>query len=461
MAQSKSQASPSVPRGAAAVASQIERLTPRSRALHEQARRVTPGGLSHNARFHAPYPLYFAKARGSRIWDVDGREYIDLWMAHYDAILGHAPKEIIAPLREVMEDGLHIGLAIEQEVRLAERVCRMVPSAERVRFCTSGTEATMYAVRLARAFTGRNTIVKMVGGWHGANTDLMVDVFPPRYGVPEGRGLPPEITRCTKSCQYNDVQDTARAMDAVGSDLAAVILEPTLGAGGMIPAERDYLEFLREETRRRGALLIFDEVITGFRFAPGGAQAHFGVTPDLTTLGKILGGGMTIGAIAGRADALEPSSILRKSLPKEERVIVGGGTYSCNPLSMAAGMATLDILATREKEIYPVLARRNQRLATGIELAFTSRGIPVAVTRPASLHAVHFTKEQGLPVRNMAEILAHTWPDKQHELADRLRLHGVFQFHAGALSIQHSDADVDALIAAYTQCADEMADGRD
>jgi glutamate-1-semialdehyde 2,1-aminomutase len=442
---------------AAPATARIERLTPRSRALHEEALRYMPGGLSHNARFHAPYPLYFAKARGSRLWDVDGREYIDLWMAHYDAILGHAPREVLDPLREVMADGLHIGLAIEQEVRLAQRVCDLLPSAERVRFCASGTEATMYAVRLARAFTGRATVLKMVGGWHGANTDLMVDVFPPRYGVPEGRGLPPEITRCTRSCTYNDLEDTARAMKETGGDLAAVILEPTLGASGMIPAEQGYLEFLREETRRRGALLIFDEVITGFRFALGGAQAQFGVMPDLTTLGKILGGGLPIGAIAGPAEVLEPSSILRR-VPKEERVIIGGGTYSCNPLSMAAGIATLDTLKAREREIYPVLERRNQTLRAGIERAFAARDIPVTITAPSSLHAVHFTRERGLPVRSMADVIGHTFPEQQQELADRLRVHGVFQFHAGALSITHSDADVERLIAAYAQAAEEMAE---
>jgi glutamate-1-semialdehyde 2,1-aminomutase len=441
-------------------AARIEALTPRSRALNEKALSHTPGGLSHNARYHAPYPLYFKKAQGSRIWDVDGNEYLDLWMAHYDAILGHAPPEVMAAVREAMEMGLHIGLAIEQEVQLAERVCAMVPSAEQVRFCTSGTEATMYAVRLARAFTGRNGILKMRGGWHGANTDLMVDVFPPRYGVPEGRGLPPELTKHTHACTYNDVEDTARAMREFGGDLAAVIVEPTLGAGGMIPAELGYLQFLREETKRLGALLIFDEVITGFRFAPGCAQAWFGVTPDLTTLGKILGGGLAIGGIAGRADVLEPSSILKRGLPKEQRVIIGGGTYSCNPLSMAAGIATLDILKSREKEIYPLLERRNRQLKEGIEAAFNGRGVPVTVTAPSSLHAVHFTRERGQPVRSMADVVAHTFSDKQHELADRLRVHGVFQFHAGALSTAHSDADVQTLISAYAKCAEEMGEGR-
>ena len=436
---------------------EIAARSPRSGRLHEEARRLTPGGLSHNPRNHAPYPLYFTKGHGARIWDVDGHEFIDLWMAHYDAILGHSPPEVMKPLRETMENGLHIGLAIEQEVELARRICDMVPSAERVRFCASGTEATMYAVRLARAFTGRNVVIKMVGGWHGANTDLMVDVFPPEYGVPEGRGLPPEIVRATRSVTYNDIEDTARVIREAAGDLAAVIVEPALGAGGMIPAEKEYLEFLHEETRRNGAVLIFDEVITGFRFAPGGAQEYHGITPDITTLGKILGGGLPIGAVAGRAEILDESSILRK-VPKAQRVIIGGGTYSCNPLSMAGGIATIDALEAMEDELYPNLERRNQTLCEGIEKAFASQNIPVTLMAPASLHAVHFTREAGHPVRSMADVLEHTFPEKQIELADRLRVHGVFELHAGALSTAHSDDDIETLIAAYERCAEEMAE---
>ncbi|HUJ75147.1 MAG TPA: aminotransferase class III-fold pyridoxal phosphate-dependent enzyme, partial [bacterium] len=292
-----------------------QRATPRSLQLNQEAQRYIPGGISHNQRFHAPYPLYFAKAQGCRIWDVDGNVYHDLWMAHYDAILGHAPPEVVAPLQEAMGLGLHVGLAMEHEVRLAQRVTELVPSAERVRFCTSGTEATMYAVRLARAFTSRNTILKMVGGWHGANTDLMVDVQPPDYIGPEGRGLLPGLERYTRSVQFNDIEDTARAIHEAGDDWAGIILEPAMGSAGFLPAHPDYLAFLREETRKRGALLIFDEVITGFRLALGGAQQHFGVLPDLTTLGKVLGGGMAVGAIAGRADIMAISSVQRQ-VPK-------------------------------------------------------------------------------------------------------------------------------------------------
>ena len=436
----------------------FEQRTPGSKKLHENSRRLTPGGISHNNRYHGPYPTYMAKAKGSKLWDVDGNEYVDLWMAHFDAILGHAPPEVVKPLQEAMEDGLHVGLSMEHEVALAERVCDMVPAAERVRFCTSGTEATMYAVRLARGFTGRNIILKMVGGWHGANTDLMVDVTPPEYIGPEGMGLPPWVATYTRAVQLNDIEDTARAIREAGGDWAGVILEPAMGAAGFIRAEPEYLEFLQEEARRAGALVILDEVVTGFRLAPGGAQELFGFTPDLVTMGKILGGGMAVGAVAGRADVMDLSSVERTG-KKSERLIIGGGTYSTNPLTMIAGAITLDILKARKEQIYPGLARANQRLCEGIEAAFEAAEIPVHVNRLGSLSEVHFPRSAGLPLRNMADMVENTLMEKRGELAARLRNHGVYLLHAGALSVAHEPEDVEFIIAAYARCAEEMATG--
>jgi glutamate-1-semialdehyde 2,1-aminomutase len=226
-----------------------------------------------------------------------------------------------------------------------------------------------------------------------------------------------------------------------------------------VPAQLDYLKFLREETRRRGAVLIFDEIITGFRVALGGAQAHFGVLPDLTTLGKVLGGGLPVGAIAGKAEILEISSA-RRNAPKRDRVIIGGGTYSCNPLTMIAGTKTLDILRARQDEIYPALAERNQRFCQGLQQTFDAVGLPVFINRIASLQEVHFVKEKGLPVRNMADVVANTHYDWRKELASRLRNHGVFLFHGGAISMAHTAADLDGMLAAYATCAREMATAR-
>jgi glutamate-1-semialdehyde 2,1-aminomutase len=415
--------------------------------------------VSHNQRYHAPYPLYFQRAKGSRIWDVDGNEYLDLWMAHYDAILGHAPEAVVTAVQQAMGKGLHVGLSMEHEVGLARRVVELVPGAEQVRFCASGTEATMYAVRLARGFTGRSVILKMVGGWHGANTDLMVDVNLPEFIGPEGKGLLPGLERHTRAVQLNDIEGTAAAIREAGDDWAGIILEPAMGSGGFLPAEPAYLQFLREETRKRGAVLIFDEVITGFRLGLGGAQELFGVTPDLTTLGKVLGGGMPIGAIAGKAEIMAISSVKRQA-PKRDRVIIGGGTYSCNPLTMVAGTVTLDILKTHRQEIYPSIAEKNQRFCVGVQEAFDRAGVPVFINRIGSLQEVHFLKEKGLPVRNMRDVVNHTHYDLRKELAARLRNHGVFLFHGGAISTAHSIADIDAMIAAYAKCAEEMAQAR-
>ena len=433
------------------------RRTPGSKALYEQARKVTPGGISHNHRYHAPYPIYFSKAKGCKLWDVDGNEYTDLWMAHYDAILGHAPRAIVKLLQEAMEGGLHVGLAMEHEIELGRRVCELVPNAEQVRFCTSGTEATMYAVRLARGFTGRNVILKIRGGWHGANTDLMVDVAAPEFIGAEGAGLLPQLAQYTRSVEFNDVEDTARAILEAGDDWAGIILEPAVGSAGFIPVEQEYLAFLKDAAAKAGAVIIFDEVITGFRLGLGGAQEYFGFKPDLATFGKVMGGGMPIGAIAGRADIMSLSSVERQA-PKAEKLIIGGGTYSTNPLTMISGIATLDALKAGKDEIYSKIAERNERFCAGVRSAFEAVGIPIHMTQVGSLQEVHFLKEAGLTVRSVGEMMGNTYPEKRIELAARLRNHGVFLFHGGAISMAHEDADIETLIAAYTACAQEMAE---
>jgi len=389
---------------------------------------------------------------------VDGNEYIDLWMSHYDAILGHSPAQVVNALKEVLADGFHVGIPMEYEVRLAGIICDSLPCAEQVRFCCSGTEADMYAVRLARAFTNRSVVLKMRGGFHGANTDLCVDVFPPNFNGSEGIGLPPNLDRYTRSAPFNDIDGTRKVIQEVGGDLAAVITEPVLGAF-MLPAEQEYLEFLREETSKAGALLILDEVITGFRVAFGGAQDYYGVTPDMTTLGKVMGGSMPIGAICGRADVLELSSVQRQ-VPQAEKIFIGGGTYSCNPLSMIAGSTTLEILKARKDELYPTLEARNKRLCEGIQRAFDAVDIPVILTHAASLMDIHFLKEKGLTTNNPDDLVDNTILEKKEEFCGRLRNHGVYLIHSSALSIEHSDEDIDKTIAIAAKCAQEMAENR-
>lgn len=431
------------------------RSAPNAAALAARAQRVIPGGISHDSRQQGAATVYVQRAQGARLWDLDENVYVDLWMAHYDAIFGHAPAFLLDALREVMTEGVHIGLPIEDEVLLAEAVLRLLPSAEQVRFCASGTEATMYAVRLARGFTKRNVVLKMVGGWHGANTDLLVDVRLPRFGEAESAGVPVELRRCTHSMELNDIEDAQRAFREAGDDLAAVIVEPVMGSLGFIPAEADYLRFLREETTRRGAVLIFDEIITGFRLGLAGAQGHYDVHPDLSTLGKVLGGGMPIGAIAG-TERLLALSRSAPELPKAERVFIGGGTYSCNPLSMRAGRVTLARLEQEGANFYDSLAHKTESFCVGLEEIFHRLEIPVTVLRTGSLAEIHFTRERGMPVQNARTLLRHTDLARKREFYRKMRQRGVLLLHGMAISSAHSADDIAAILAAAECCAREI-----
>ena len=274
--------------------------TQKSEALFKRARKVMPGGISHNIHYFPPYPFYVKYAKGPKVWDVDGNEIVDLWMGHYTHLLGHHHDVIVEAIERQVKEGIHWGIVFEKQIEWAELIHELIPSAEMVRFCCSGTEATMYAVRLARAYTGKNTILKIAGGWHGANPDLTLAIKAP-YDQRESLGLLPDLERFTKSIPFNDIPRTQEILHQNKKDLAGIILELATGEGGFVPATMDYLKMLRSETEASGALLIFDEVITGFRLSLGGGQKRFGITPDLTTLGKIMGGGLPVGAVAGKS----------------------------------------------------------------------------------------------------------------------------------------------------------------
>jgi len=294
------------------------RRTPSSERLFKRAKAVMPGGVSHNIHYFPPYPFFLKEAKGSKIYDVDGNEYIDLWMGHYTHILGHHPPIVVQAIEKQIKEGIHWGIVFEKQVEWAELVQELVPCAEMVRFCCSGTEATMYAVRLARAWTGKKTILKIAGGWHGANPDLSVGIKMP-YEREESLGLLSELQDYTKTILFNDLSQTLDTIHQHRADLAGIILEPVVGEGGFSPATEEYLRMLRAETERLHALLIFDEVISGFRLALGGAQERFGIIPDLTTLGKVMGGGFPVGALVGKKEILEATSPERKG-KKWERI---------------------------------------------------------------------------------------------------------------------------------------------
>ena len=315
---------------------------PTSRALFERAQKLFPDGVTHDNRRMQPFPIFVDRADGAHKWDTDGRCYIDYWMGHGALLFGHNPPHVRDAIVEQAVRGTHYGASHALEVGWAELICRLVPSAERVRFTGSGTEATHMALRLARAFTGRKRVVKFAGHFHGWHEGLEVGVQEPYEAVAEAGQLPEVVAQVTL-CPPNDIAAVKTALAA--GDVAAVILEPTGGHFGAVPVAPGFLEQLREATHQAGTVLIFDEVVTGFRVAPGGAQQLYGVTPDLTTLAKILAGGLPGGAVAGREEIM--AFLATKGTPEETRrtKMHHPGTFNANPLTAAAGIAMLSAVA--------------------------------------------------------------------------------------------------------------------
>jgi glutamate-1-semialdehyde 2,1-aminomutase len=415
----------------------------RSRQLFQDAGRYFPGGVNSPVRaFRAVggEPFFVARAGGSRITDVDGRTYIDYVGSWGPMILGHAHPRVVAAIQQAAEAGTSYGAPTERETRLAQLVQAAFPGMERMRFVSSGTEACMSALRVARGFTRRDAIVKFEGGYHGHADSLLVKAGSGgmTFGVPDSLGVPADVARHTLTLPYNDPEAVQAAFAVRGGEIAAVIVEPVAGNMGVVPPAPGFLAGLREITRRHGALLIFDEVITGFRVAWGGAQELFGITPDLTCLGKIVGGGLPAAAYGGRADIMEQVAPLGG--------IYQAGTLSGNPLAMAAGIETLTLL--RAPGVYAELETKGKRLGEGLAAAAALCRIPAQVNRVGSLLTAFFT---GSPVRDYATA----------KMADAGR-YGVFfgamlergmslapsQFEAAFVSLAHTTEDLDATIAA-------------
>ncbi|MDA4112387.1 MAG: aspartate aminotransferase family protein [Thaumarchaeota archaeon] len=426
-------------------ASDVSRYKERTKSslkMYEHAKRLMPGGQSHNARFFEPYPFYAAKAKGKYIWDVDGNRYVDYWMGHTALILGHSPEVAVKAIGSQSSNGLLFGSANRYAVDLAELVNKVVPSAESVRFCTTGAEATMYAVRLARAFTNRRKIIKMAGGWHGYNSALSVGVSPP-YDVPESAGLVGDDDKFVKLAKFNDIEVTKQVFEEDSGDIAGVIVEPIIGAGGVIPANKEYLEYLRTKCIEVGAILIFEEIITGFRVSLGGAQEYYGIKPDLCTLGKILGGGLPVSAVAGRADIMELADVANKS--KTHRCWIGGGTFSENALCMRAGIATLSHLMRNRKTIYRKIDKLGETVRSKVDAIFSENGIRAKSTGRGSLFATHFLSENQESISSPADVNASNKAAAKHYYFSMIARNGIFYLpaHVGAISTAHERTDID------------------
>ncbi len=368
-----------------------------SQAMFARAGAVMPGGVNSPVRaFRAVggTPRFIARAAGARLFDVDGRSYIDYIGSWGAAIAGHARPEVVEAVSAAARGGTSFGTPSPLEVELAEEIVRRVASVEQIRVVNSGTEAVMSAVRLARAATGRERIVKFAGGYHGHVDALLVRAGSgaATLGLPDSPGVPRGAVETTHLARYNDLASVEAVFDRFGREIAAVIVEPVAGNMGVVPPAEGFLDGLRELTERSGALLIFDEVMTGFRVAAGGAQSIYGVRPDLTTFGKVIGGGLPVGAYGGRADLM---SMVAPAGP-----VYQAGTLSGNPLAMAAGLATLRCL---DDEAYERLERQSASLATGLSEALGAAGVGAVVQRVGSMLTVFF----GVPaVRDMEQAAA-------------------------------------------------------
>ncbi len=318
-----------------------------SAVLYERARDLFPNGVTHDNRFHRPFPVYASRAAGGRKWDVDGREYVDYWMGHGALMLGHCHPAMVSAVADQAARGTHYGACHELEIEWGEWVKRLIPSAERVRFTGSGTEATLMALRLARSFTGKRKVIKFAGHFHGWHDNLIVGVNPP-FDEPVPAGVLREVADTVCLCPPNRIEPVEDHLKA-DDDVACVIVEPTGGSFGVVPTRPGFLQELRDLTRQHDVPLIFDEVITGFRCSPGGAQAHYNVTPDLTSLAKILAGGLPGGCLAGRKEILDLLEFRGDREWDHCRKMPHPGTFNANPLSAAAGIATLKTIASGEE----------------------------------------------------------------------------------------------------------------
>lgn len=411
----------------------------RSEALFREARTLLPGGVSSPVRAYDPYPRFLRRGRGSRVEDADGRTYVDFCLGFGPLILGHAHPHVTGQVRARLEEGVLFGAPVEEEVRLARRLVDALPSVDRVRFVNTGTEATLHALRLARGATERKKVVAVAGGFHGAVDALLVKAGSgaATLALPKSKGVPEEVAANTILVPYNDAAALRRVLRDRRGEVAAFLLEPVLGNVGTVPPRGDYLREVREATEEEDVLLIFDEVITGFRLGPAGAQGYYGVTPDLTTLGKILGGGFPCAAVGGPGDLLDAFT------PTGD--VYQAGTFSGNPLSLTAGLATLEAL---EREGYGGLRRLGTGVRRGLQAIVEDRSLPLSVQGVESVFQLFFRPDG---VANYAEALEcdrDAFGRFFRALLDAGYYLPPSQFESNFLSTAHTADQVDGFLAA-------------
>jgi glutamate-1-semialdehyde 2,1-aminomutase len=417
-----------------------------SKALFEKSQRVIPGGVNSPVRaFRAVggTPIFFREGRGAYLWDADGNRFIDYVGSWGPAILGHAHPDVVRAVQERAARGMSFGAPTEAELEMAERLCTLLPSMEQVRLTSSGTEATMSAIRLARGFTGRNKIVKFEGCYHGHGDALLVKAGSGAltFGNPSSAGVPAEVVAHTVVLAYNDLDDLEDCFKKIGAEIACVIIEPVAGNMNFVLPRQDYMDTLRSLCTKYGVVLIFDEVMTGFRVGLGGAQGHFRIAPDLTTLGKVIGGGMPVGAFGGRREIMAHLAPLGG--------VYQAGTLSGNPVAVAAGLKTLDLLQV--PGFFEALARTTSSLVMALNAAASEAGITFCGTSLGGMFGIFFRPE--IP-ENYAEVMQCD-KDQFNRFFHAMLSRGIYlapsAFEAGFVSAAHAPADIEATALAASE----------
>ncbi len=419
----------------------------RSAELYQRSRGSIAGGITHDSRNFAPFPIYVERAEGARKWDADGNELLDFWMGHGALLLGHSHPRVAEAVATQVRKGTHFGACHELEVAWAELICRMIPSAEWVRFTMSGTEATMLALRDARAFTGREKVIRFAGHFHGWHDYAMAGYQPP-FETPTSTGIPRAVAESMLVAYPNRIESVRELLDRHPNQVAAVILEPAGGSNGIIPTDRQFLQQLRVLTRERNVVLIFDEVITGFRYTTGGAQKLYGITPDMTTLAKIVAGGLPGGAVVGRREILEVQTF-KGELKKDrfERVLQQG-TFNANPLSAIAGLTCLEIVA----EGWPTeQARRTaEQLRAGLRDVMRRRGVAGVVLGECSVFQILLGEgmDEAVSTTDVQRLMAGR--GAVNTLRKAMLLNGVDLMRSGGFtSIGHGEREVQHTVQAF------------
>lgn len=425
----------------------------KSKELFTEAKRLIPGGVNSPVRAFEPYPFFVEKANGSKLFSVDGNTYIDYCMSYGALILGHCSREVLNAVREQLDKGTVYGTPTELEVKFAELICKTYPPIEMVRLVNSGTEATMHAIRLARGFTGRKKIIKFEGCFHGSHDNVLVKAGSGAtwFGTPSSLGVPEETARNIIVLPYNNLEALEETLKREVHEIAAVIIEPVVANSGLILPKEGYLAFLRKLTEDYGIILIFDEIVTGFRVALGGAQEYYGVKPDMATLGKILGGGFPLAVFGGRKEIMENLSPSGK--------VYQAGTFSGNPVSVTAGYTVLNVLAKERNKIYPALEMNCEKLRKALIDLASDYDLEAQVNGLASMFQIFFSPS---PVNDYATAKLSDTQKFYSHFAELLK-QGVFippsQFETCFLSTAHSKEDINITITAFDKALNVLAKG--